>query len=129
MCKPLVNHVRKVSLEHLRKKKLVVWTLNLVSVRKGRAVRNLGVMKSRISVNRSEVMCQESDASVRNTLAYELEPVDESLLEEDGFENMERPSDEVREQESMEDGEQRDGSVGGTRRSFEAGSGTSFQCG
>ena len=62
MCKPLVNHVCKVILEDLRKKKLVflgapwpVWSLNLGSVRKVQAVGKLGVMKSRISVNKSEV--------------------------------------------------------------------------
>ena len=63
MCKPLVNHVSSVILEHLRKKKLVflgapcpVWTLNLAGVRKVQAVGKLGVMKSRISLNKSEVV-------------------------------------------------------------------------
>ena len=62
MYKPLVNHVCSVILEHLRKKKLVfpgapwpVWTLTLAGVRKVQAVGKLGVMKSRISLNKSEV--------------------------------------------------------------------------
>ena len=63
MCKPLVNHVCRVILELLRKKKFAllgapwpVWMLNLASVREVQAVGKLGVMKCRISVNKSEVM-------------------------------------------------------------------------
>ena len=63
MCKPLVSHLYRVILEPLRKKKLCspaapwpVWTLNPASVREVQAVRQLGVMKSRISENKSEVM-------------------------------------------------------------------------
>ena len=58
-----INHVCSVVLEHLRTKKLVflgatwpVWTLNLAGVRNVQAVGKLGVMKSRISLNKSEVM-------------------------------------------------------------------------
>ena len=63
MCKPLINYVCGVILEHLKKKKLVfldapwpVWTLNLASVRKVQAVVKLGVMESRISLDKREVM-------------------------------------------------------------------------
>ena len=63
MCKPLVNHLCRVILEPLRKKKLgfpgtpwPVWTVNPASVREVQAVRKLGVMKSRTSVNKSEVI-------------------------------------------------------------------------
>ena len=63
MCKPLVNHVCRVILELLRKKILFllgaprpVWTLNLASGKEAQAVGKLGAMKSRISVNKSEVV-------------------------------------------------------------------------
>ena len=62
MCKPLVNHVCSVILEQLRQKKFFLgapwpdWTLNLAGVKKVQAVGKLGVMKSRISLNKSEVM-------------------------------------------------------------------------
>ena len=63
MCKPLVNHVCRVILELLRKKKLVflgapwpAWTLNPAGVKEGQAVGKLGEMKSRISVNTNEMM-------------------------------------------------------------------------
>ena len=63
----------------------------------------------------AEVMWQESDAIVWNTLAHELETVVECLpAEEDDVEDMEMPGDEIRdgsEGEEQEDGEQRDGSV------------------
>ena len=63
MCKPLINHVCIVILEHLRKKKLVflgapwpVWTLSLACGRKVQAMGKLGVKESRISLDKREVM-------------------------------------------------------------------------
>ena len=63
-------------------------------------------------------MWQESDAIVRNTFVHELDSVVECLpSEEDDVEDIEMPDYELRdrsegeEQEPMEDGEQRDGSV------------------
>ena len=68
-------------------------------------------------VDLAEVMWQESDAVVWNTLAHELETVVECLpAEEDDAEDIEMPGDELRdrsegeEQGPVEDGEQRDGS-------------------
>ena len=71
-----------------------------------------------MEVDLAEVMWQESDAIVWNTLAHELETVIECLpAEEDDVEDIVMPGDELRdgsegeEQEPIEDGEQRDGSV------------------
>ena len=71
-----------------------------------------------MEVDLAEVMWQESNAIVSNTLAHELETVVECLpAEEDDAEDTEMPGDELRdgsegeEQEPTEDGEQRDGSV------------------
>ena len=71
-----------------------------------------------MEVDLAEVMWQESDASLWNTLAHELETVVECLpAEEEGAEDIDMPSDERRDesegegQSPMEDQEQRDGSV------------------
>ena len=71
-----------------------------------------------MEVDLAEVMWRESGAIVWNTLAHELETVVECLpAEENDVEDIEMPGDELRdgsegvEQEPMEDGEQRDGSV------------------
>ena len=71
-----------------------------------------------MEVDLAEMMWQESDATVWNTLAHELETVIECLpAEEDDVEDIEMPGDELRdesegeEQAPMEDGGQRDGSV------------------
>ena len=71
-----------------------------------------------MEVDLAEVMWQESDASLGNTLARELETVVECLpAEEEGVEDMDMQSDERRdesegeEQAPMEDEEQREGSV------------------
>ena len=129
MYKPLDNRVRRVVLELLRKRKLVflgaswpVWTLNLVGVKEVQAVGKLGVMKSRISVNNSEVLgetvLRKSGAIVWNILAHELKALVECRsAEEEDVEDMEMPGGELRdgsgieEQEPMTDGEQRDRSV------------------
>ena len=63
VCKPLINYVCSVILEQLKKKKLIflgaprpVWTLNLTNVRKVQAMVKLGVMESRISLDKREVV-------------------------------------------------------------------------
>ena len=71
-----------------------------------------------MKVDSAEVMWQESDAIVWNTLAHELDTVVECLpAEGDDVKDIEMPGGELRdgsdgvEQETMTDGEQRDGSV------------------
>ena len=70
-----------------------------------------------MEVDLAEVMQQESDAAVWNTLAHELETLTECLPAEDDVEGIEMPGHELRdepegeEQEPVEDGEQRGGSV------------------
>ena len=71
-----------------------------------------------MEVDLAEVMWQESDATIWNTLAHELETLTECLpAEKDDVEDIEMPGDELRdesefeEQAPMEDEEQRDGSV------------------
>ena len=71
-----------------------------------------------MEVDLAELMWQESDASLWNTLAHELETVVECLpAEEEGVEDIDMPSDERRDesegegQAPMEDEEQRGGSV------------------
>ena len=50
-----------------------------------------------MEVDLAEVMCQEADATVWNTLAHELETVIECLpVEEDDVEDMLMPGDELR---------------------------------
>ena len=63
MCKLLINYVCSVILEQFKKKNFVflsapwpVWTLNLDSVRKVQPIGKLGVMESRISLDKREVM-------------------------------------------------------------------------
>ena len=71
-----------------------------------------------MEVDLAEKMWQEADATVWNTLAMNWKQRIECVLtEEDDFKDIEMPGDELRdgsevvEQEPMEDGEQRDGSV------------------
>ena len=57
-----------------------------------------------MKVDLAEVMWQDSDATVRNTLAHELETVIECLsAEEDDVEDIEMPGDELRDESEGED--------------------------